>query len=102
MGSGTLDQIVPHRLYLDAHCKQRFPFELPAVRAARFHLIVVAHGIAARCREEHGGSGSLMLRSDHVGAEAHTTPFAVGDLDPEQSFVHILDDVTLDILLTTL
>jgi hypothetical protein len=92
----------PDRLYLDRQCKQRFPFEIPHGEAARFHLIVVAHGIAARCREEHDGSGSLMLRSDLIGPKAHTIPFAIGDLDAQRSFVHVLDDVTLEVLLRTL
>jgi hypothetical protein len=43
-----------------------------------------------------------MLRSDLRGFEAHSTPFTIGDLDPAKTFVHVLDDTSLDIVLGTL
>ena len=43
-----------------------------------------------------------MLRSDLRGFEAHSTPFTIGDLDPAKTFVHVLDDTSLAIVLGTL
>lgn len=40
-----------------------------------------------------------MIRSDLKGAEAHTEPFMVGDIDPAKSFVHVLDDTALHVLM---
>jgi hypothetical protein len=73
-----------------------------------FHRIVVAHNSAIRSRWHFGGSGSLMIMPDIVGDE-HTLPIAeggmplaVGQIDPAYGFVHVLDDVSMDILLKTL
>ena len=62
----------------------------------------MAHKIAERCQEELGGSGSLMIRSDLKGTAAHAEPFMVGDIDPAKSFVHVLDDTTLHVLMKEL
>lgn len=43
-----------------------------------------------------------MIRTDLMGITAHAVPFTVGDLDPQRSFVHVLDDVSLDLVLRTL
>lgn len=95
----------PDRLFVDRLCKVAFPFDLPPKADVRFHLIVVAHHAAARCSEVLGGSGSFMFQSDIKGIEAHLAkadPFIVGDLHPQKTFVHVLDDTSLGILLRTL
>lgn len=92
----------PHRIFLDRACTQRFPFSFPAANTARFHLVVVAHDVEKSCTEMFGGSGTLMIRTDLKGAAAHTVPFTIGDLDPQKSFVHVLDDAGLEIVLRTL
>jgi hypothetical protein len=98
----------PDRIFLDKSCQQRFPIDLPSSEDAIFHRIIVAHGASKRCKEKLGGSGSLMIFPDVIG-DAHClpvskggVPFAVGQVNPQKGFVHILDDTTLDILLRTL
>lgn len=95
----------PDRLFLDPACTIPFPIPLPQADALRFHRVVVAHDGARRCREVLGGSGSLMLVPNIVG-DAHTgdeaQPFMIGQLDATKGFVHVLDDTTLDILLSKL
>jgi len=49
-----------------------------------------------------GGSGSLLLRTDIRGPDAHVEPFVIGDIDPSRTFVHVFDDTTLDIVMSTL
>lgn len=88
------------RLFLDAQCTQHFPFELPA--SPRFHLIVVAHDVSRACNEALGGSGSVMLQTDLLGFSEHTRPFTIGDLAPTRTFVHVLDDTSLAVLMKTL
>lgn len=91
----------PERLYLDIACTKPFPLQLPPAGRARIHRVVVAHGVADACRAAFkGGSGSLMLMP--IIGDTDKEPFTVGDLDPSRGFVHILDDTTLEILLTTL
>jgi hypothetical protein len=92
----------PSRVFLDRACTQKFPFDLPDSSTARFHLVIVAHDLAKRCTDAFGGSGTLMIRTDLKGIAAHTVPFTIGDLDPQRSFVHVLDDASLDIILGTL
>lgn len=95
----------PDRLFIDRACTQRFPFELPSKEDVVFHLIVVAHYAAAYCSAYHGGSGSLMVRSDLQGMKEHIDsgpPFTIGDLDPKRTFIHVLDDTSLHVLMGTL
>lgn len=95
----------PDRLYLDRRCQIKFPIRLPSPDESRFHLVVVALGAKTRCQEEISGSGSFVLapkiKADaHVGEECQ--PFFVGDVQPRRNYVHVLDDVTLDIILREL
>ena len=98
----------PDRIFLDSRCTKRFPLKLSPEADMKIHRVIVAHGAAARCSQELGGSGSLMvssriIRNDHVlGREARGIPFMVGQLDPAKGYVHVLDDMTLDVLLRTL
>jgi hypothetical protein len=71
------------------------------------HRVVVARGAAEACRRSFGrGSGSLHIRPDIVGrahdemADARAPePFCIGDLDPEEPFVHVLDEASLEVVL---
>ncbi len=97
----------PDRLFLDPQCMRPFPLDLPRPNTAKFHRVVVAHGGASRCREELGGSGSLMILPSIVGS-AHTDPtqggrpFAVGQLDLSKGYVHVFDDTSLEVVMSTL
>ncbi|HAM40350.1 MAG TPA: hypothetical protein DCP69_03175, partial [Candidatus Omnitrophica bacterium] len=96
------------RIFLDSQCTKRFPLKFSPEAGMKIHRIIVAHGAAARCSQELGGSGSLMVSSrsigdDHVlGRKAGGIPFMVGQVDPAKGYVHVLDDMTLDVLLRTL
>ena len=59
----------PDRLFIDRECNQSFPIDLPSTLSAKFHRVVVAHGAAKRCKQELGGSGSLMIHSGIVGKD---------------------------------
>jgi hypothetical protein len=96
----------PDRVYLDRACTKRFPLPIPSNESARYHLIVVANGSEDRCKAIFGGTGSLMLDFS-LGLQGNaedlsSNPFTVGDLDPSRTFVHVLTEYTLDILLKTL
>jgi hypothetical protein len=84
----------------------------------RVHRIIVAHGASEACRRAVGGSGSLMivpglLGDDYLLSDNHAgsregpllvmpRPFMLGQIDPRKGFVHVLDDITLDVLMGTL
>jgi len=96
----------PNRIYLDRVCAKPFPLKTPSPEKAKYHLIIVAHGSEERCIAELGGQGSLIFASSlaHTrnGHELAATPFMVGDLDRSKTFIHILTESTLNILLQTL
>jgi hypothetical protein len=96
----------PGRLFLDRACTQPFPLDLPPRERMRFHHIVVAHNIAGPCIDFFSsGSGTLIFDSDvtpEMQADpAACEPFRVGWFDHRRTFVHVLDDASLDILLAT-
>ena len=92
----------PNRVFLDRECKCHLPIDLPEMGKAIFHLVVVAHGVSSRIRNCFvGGSGSLMLNTGLKGFDTHTFPFYVGDLAPQKTFVHVLDDDSLHTLMST-
>jgi len=98
----------PDRLFLDRACTQPFPIDLPDAASTQFHRIVVAHDSGTRCKQILGGSGSLMIAPNIIGAMHYDTgcggilPFTIGQVDPSKGFVHVLDDTSLDIVLRTL
>jgi len=89
----------PERIFLDPKCERRFPYSLPTIKEAKIHLVIVAHQISYHCKKLFGGSGSLMIRNDIKGFSQHSAPFTIGDIDPSKTFVHVLDDTALNILM---
>jgi len=92
----------PNRIYRDAGCMERFPVSLPSPGVAKIHLIAVTRGSYEACREHFGGgsTGSLMVVTSLRGTEAHTSPFCVGHVLADGPFVHVLDEMTVEILLS--
>ncbi|NQY98766.1 MAG: hypothetical protein HRT82_16555 [Henriciella sp.] len=69
----------------------------------------MARGAAdARIEQLKAGSGSLGIKPEVIGPAHFDTsntafaPFCIGDMDPEQNFVHVLDESSLEIILTEL
>ena len=93
----------PTRLFLDRKCTKPFPINLPKPDEAIFHRIVVAHDASRACKAVLGGSGSLMLNNTLIG-DAHLSgmPFMIGRLDENRGYVHVFDDTTLQIVMSTL
>jgi hypothetical protein len=92
----------PSRLFLDRQCTVPFPITLPNPANAIFHRIVVAHDASRRCREVLGGSGSLMLDTHLIGDAHLNMPFTIGQINPDRGYVHVFDDTTLEIVMSTL
>lgn len=99
----------PDRVFIDPSCEVRFPIPIPQSPYRILHRVVVAMGAGESCRKHFGGeSGSLRIRPgvlgrQHFEVNAGTIePFCVGDIDPAGAFVHVLDDVSLDIIMREL
>jgi hypothetical protein len=89
----------PSRVFIDEKCTTPIPLELPDISNSEVHRIVVARGSGAACKKHFGGgSGSLVYSHPEIhGGEEDL--FSLTDLNPNGSFVHVLDDATLPILL---
>lgn len=89
------------RLYLDKKCTVPFPLQLPSPTEARFFLVAVTRGSYDACVDHwnHQSSGSLMIDTTLIGSGGHNTPFTVGWPAGKERFVHVLDELTLDVLL---
>ena len=99
----------PDRIFLDPSCTVPLPLVLPPSIRRRLHRVVVSGGAAAACKDHfRGGSGSFLIKPDVV-ADDHCNvacprymPFAVGDIEPSGDFVHVFDEVALEIVMSEL
>lgn len=107
------------RIFIDKACTQPLPVPMPPIERMKVHRVVVAHGASKACREHLGeGNGSLLLTpslagDDHllpdnaqhflsiegISQPLPATPFMVGKIDPNRGYVHVLDDISLYVLL---
>ena len=100
----------PDRLFLDKACSVPFPIDLPPIENRRVHRVVVANGSAQAFETfSSGKSCSLVINPNVVGdshwkpnGDQNPAPFEVGDIDPDGSFVHVLDESALAILMSEL
>jgi hypothetical protein len=101
-GAERLIKEFPNRLFLDRQCAIPFPINLPDPATSTFHRIVVAHDAARACNEYFGGSGSLILDNSLVGDAHLRIPFHIRQVDPAKGYVHVFDDTSLNIVMSTL
>lgn len=94
----------PCRIFLDKHCQARLPIALPAPNDATYFLIAVTRGSYGRAAKYWGGgsSGSLLLDTGIEGRAHHEAPFRIGFPLGGRRFVHVLDEMTVDVLLSEL
>ena len=95
----------PDRIFLDKACSAPFPIPLPDPTSARIHRIAVTRGSNAAAHEywDKQSSGSLMIDTCVEGLTEHLeVPFTIGWPDSRERFVHVLDEMTLDVLLEEL
>ncbi|WP_155300871.1 SEC-C metal-binding domain-containing protein [Deinococcus kurensis] len=96
----------PERLFLDEECTKPFPIQLPPKQDIKFHRIAVVHSISQHCSNFFNGDRGSLLFHSHIADGMHTSndciPFQIGRVDSSKDHIHVLDDVTLDILLKEL
>ncbi len=86
------------RIFLDKLCVNRFPLKFPDLSKAKFHRIIVAINATKRFQSYVGGRGTLIIRPDIIGSEHLTESFQIGQIDPLKGYIHIFDDISLDII----
>ncbi|WP_288391981.1 hypothetical protein [uncultured Herbaspirillum sp.] len=94
----------PKRIFLDKQCQTPLPVPLPEGKNARYFLIAVTRGAHnAACSYFGGGSsGSLIIRNDIRGKKHYEEPFHIGFPLESGRFIHVLDEIAVDLLLEEL
>lgn len=91
----------PEEVYVDKFCNTRLPVQLPRGGDLKIHLVAVTKGSYFAAKEHFGGmsTGSLMLIPSLTEEEANKFPFTANDIAPGKTFVHVFDEMTLNIVL---
>lgn len=93
----------PDRISLDAKCNEKFPFQLAKNEDMIIHRIVLASFSGNELKEHIGNSGAFTINPSIIGEEEHlNTPFTVGQINKEKGFVHIMNETSLEVLMTEL
>jgi hypothetical protein len=97
-------QRFPERAYLDPQCTRRLPVAMPPAQDVRFHLVAVTRGTRDAVITHHGGSGqgSLLIDSSVIGKAYETEYFTIGQPLPGKQFVHVFDEVSIELVLNEL
>lgn len=103
-GAASFVERFPERIYLDSDCKRPLPIPLPPSDSRKIHLIAVTRGSAdaAKIFWKNNSSSSLLINTTLTGSNHKDHPFMVGRPLNNGRFVHVLDEMTLDILLNEL
>lgn len=97
LGAERWLKMFPSRVFADNRCKKRLDVQIPPSSAMRVHRVVVALGARRRCQAYFGGgSGSLPIRG---GVGKDDDPFYIGEDGGTNGFVHVFDDVGLNVVL---
>ncbi len=91
----------PNRIFTDSTCTQQFSLPIPDPEKANYYRFAVTRGAYGKCKEFFQGdsTGTLIINTEIRGNEHRDTPFQVGHVNPDHEYVHVLDELTLDILL---
>ncbi|NRR32213.1 SEC-C domain-containing protein [Oxalobacteraceae bacterium] len=105
-GSESFIRRFPNRLFLDRKCTERFPLEIP-FEDLQIHLIAVTRNSGSPCKQyfdnlKTGSSQSLVFRQNLSKEDVLENPFFITDFEAKKSFVHVLDEYTLDLLMEEL
>lgn len=105
-GAASWIRKFPWRAFLDPRCTRKLPVQLPAGENVRIHLIVVTRGSKEACKAfwgEEKSHGTLRVNTLVRGDEQHfKNPFVIGHPAPDQGFVHVFDEVGIELLLEEL
>ena len=99
----------PTRIFLDSRCQQRLPLPMPDPSRRRVIQIILAVGASRACKAHtlHGTGTFLIDPSIKAGQHwprrtRNMRPFAIGDVNPNGSFIHVFDDISFEVLMNEL
>lgn len=93
------------QLFLDKECKNPFPIKI--CKDMRFFLVAVTNNSLIPAskyfeRIAQGSSGTFINAFPFGLEESMAQPFTIGDLYPNKTFIHVIDELSLKLLLTEL
>ncbi|MGF6350951.1 hypothetical protein [Variovorax sp. W2I14] len=93
----------PQRAFLDAKCTRPLPVPVPTENIT-FHLVAVTRGSRDAALAHNGGvgRGSFAVINAIKGDAHNELPFVIGIPQPEKHFVHVFDEVSIDLVLREL
>ncbi len=106
--AGAIRWISEHedRIFLDAACKTKFPFELPPLSRRRVHGVCVALGAESAAAKYFSDPDGTCFIVPHLKGNDHVEfdlkghiPFAIGDVDPDKAFVHVFNQTSLSLVM---
>lgn len=103
-GASSFITRFPDRIYLDSNCRHPLSVPLPPPDKRRIHLIAVTRGSADASAKYWGNfsSSSLVINTTIEERRHEGHPFMVGWPLKNRRFIHIFDELTLDVLLREL
>ena len=103
-GASSFIERFPERIFLDSECKYPLPIPLPPASKRKIHLVAVTRGSADASANYWGnGSSSSLVINTMIKEKGHVNnPFMVGWPIKNRRFVHVLDELSLDVLLDEL
>ncbi|MBJ8496360.1 hypothetical protein MID07_07210 [Acinetobacter seifertii] len=88
---------MPHRIFLDKECTEKFPIAIPDKDVIRVHRIAVTRGITEHSKKYYEDkSGTLLIRPDIIGKDHLDNPFMIGTADSKKGYVHFFDEESID------
>jgi hypothetical protein len=89
------------KLFLDKECDSDFPIDLSSI--SNIHLIAVTCNSNKPAQKYLGGDNPSLFQNFRLNSkECSDNNFTIGDLYPNKTFVHVLDEFTLDLLIKEL
>ncbi len=94
----------PSRVFTDKECETPLALPLPSNDEVIFHRIAVTSGAHKACKDffAGGSSGSPLIDTTLIGDRHLDAPFRIGHIVSKDQFVHVLDELTLEIVLREL
>jgi hypothetical protein len=92
----------PDRIFLDPKCQVRMPLALAHTSKIRFHRVAIANGSRSACQLRGLRRGSFKIASDLIGEDHLNTPCSIGRIRADKPIVHVMDSLSLEIVLREL
>lgn len=95
----------PNRIFIDRDCTSPFPYKIPTGDDVRIHRVAIALGAGKRLTEHFGSNrSSSLIVTTIVEAERRKAadPFVIPTEDFRRGFVHVLDDQSMEVVLSEL